>query len=405
MTKADQVNDLILDILVPSVSREVKPAFEHIHAEDWDYILDRGREHRFLPLLHWTMERADALGMLPHEVETAMSDLRRRSTLRALAAQREILLLHRLFAGADIPHAFLKGAYLSQFAYPHPGLRPVRDLDVVVAPECIASAYELLEEHGYTSITDNTVDIDAYVKQAKHLPGLVSPTGMISVEVHTHVDRPGGKLSGLDALQNVTVRQMGNDVIPFMDPNDLFIHLCVHAVDFHAFNNGPLIVADIGFLLQSGKIDLHRVAFRAAELGVANSVALTIALTESCWQFKGNEIAALFPPIPEEIVRDARQLCFRSFEARADVALAVELSEESSIFTRVSRVMAKIFPSADKLAFEVGPMHSIAEYLPRLVRRWRRIVIERLPSLLANRKQVTYQDEVTRVTRLRAWLK
>lgn len=405
MTKADQINDLILDILVPSASRNVRPALEHIQTEDWDYILDRGREHRFLPLLHWTLERTDALGMLPHEVETAMSDVRRHSTLRALAAQREILLLHRLFARADIPHVFLKGAYLSQFAYPHPGLRPVRDLDVIVAPECIASAYELLKEHDYTPITDIAVDIDAYVKQAKHLPGLVSPTGMISVEVHTHVDRPGGKLAGLEVFENITVRQIGSDAIPFMDPNDLFIHLCVHAADFHVFNNGPLIVADIGFLLQSGEIDLHRVASRAAELGIANSVALTISLTESCWQFKGNEIAALFQPVPEKIVQDARQLCFRSFEARSDVALAVELSEQSSAATRSSRVMTKVFPSAGKLALEFGPMHSKAEYLPRLLRRWRRIVTERLPSLLANRKQVTYRDEVTRVIRLRAWLK
>lgn len=405
MNKTDLINEKILDILIPSASRDSRSVLASIQDKDWHYILDRGCEHRFLPLMHWTLEQADALGEVPHEVEKAMSDARRCSTFRALEAQREIVLLHRLFFGADIPHVFLKGAYLLQFAYPHSGLRPVRDIDVVVAPDCISRAYNLLKEHGYASITDNTVDIPAYVKQTKHLPGLLSPTGRFCVEVHTLVDRPGGKLSGLDALHNINVKYVGRDAIPFMDPNDLFIHLCVHAADFHEFNNGPLIITDIGFLLQSGAIDLHRVAARAAELGVAKSVALTLALTESCWQLKGNTLPTLFEPVPEEVIQDARQLCFRRFDNRANVALGVELFTEDTFVKRIFTMMEKIFPSADKLALEFGPFHSRAEYVPRLVRRWRRVLTERLPSFWESQNHATYQYEIYRVTRLRRWLK
>ena len=338
MNQTDLINKKILDILIPSASRVSRSVLASIQDKDWHYILDRGREHRFLPLMHWTLEQADALDAIPHEVETAISDVRRRSTLRALLAQREIVLLHRFFSGADIPHVFLKGAYLLQFAYPHPGLRPVRDIDVVIAPDCIARAYELLEKQGYTSISANKVDIHAYVKQRKHLPGLLSPTGSIFVEVHTHVDKPGGKLSGLDALQNFTVKYVGRDAVPFMDPNDLFIHLCVHGADFHGFDNGPLIIADIGFLLKSGVIDLNLIAARAAEFGVGKSVALTLALTESCWQFKGNTLPALFEPVPEEVIQDARQLCFRRWDNRSNVALGGMLTASAVWWDDLGRV-------------------------------------------------------------------
>ena len=404
MTKTDQINDRILEMLVPSSTRDLSTVLELTHEDDWDYIVDRGREHRFLPLLHWSLEQSGVLDGVPHRIEAVMSNARRRATLRALAAQRELLLLHRLLAGADIPHVFLKGSYLSQFAYPHPALRPLRDLDVVVDHDCIARAYELLIDQGYTSIVDHPVDVEEHVQRAKHLPGLLSPSGKICVEVHSRVDDSDKKLDRLDTLQNVILRQVGDDAIPFMDPNDLFIHLCVHAADMHEFNNGPLIISDIAFLLQSGEIDLHCVASRAAELGVTNSVALILSLTESCWQLKWNEPRALFEATPEDILRDARQLCFRSFEARFDVAFSVELSGEGRVFNRVARLLQKIFPSADLLKREFGPSKTQASYATHVLKRWQRIGRERLPSLLARRGQQTHRDEISRVLRMRQFL-
>lgn len=404
MTNTDQINDRILEMLVPSSSRDLPSSLQLIDEKHWGYIIDRGREHRFLPLLHWTLEQTGVLSQVPHRVEAVMSNARRRSTLRALAAQRELLLLHRLLADADIPHVFLKGAYLSKFAYPHPALRPLRDLDVVVARDAVSHAYELLEEQGYTSIAARPVDVEAHIERAKHLPGLRSPSGKTCVEIHAHVDDPGGKLAKLDALQNVTLKQVGNDAIPFMEPNDLLIHLCVHAADIHGFNNGPLIIADIGFLLQSGEINLHRVSSRATELGVSDSVALTLALAEDCWQLKNNQIGALFDRIPSEIVKDARQLCFRSFEARFDVELGIELAEEGSVAARVVRLVQKLFPSADRLVLVFGPSRSRTEYLSRLLKWWLRITKERIPSVLANRRQQTYQAEIARLRRVRGYL-
>lgn len=404
MTKIDQINDRILEMLVPSSTRDLSTVLELTHEDDWDYIVDRGREHRFLPLLHWSLEQSGVLDGVPHRIEAVMSNARRRATLRALAAQRELLLLHRLLAGADIPHVFLKGSYLSQFAYPHPALRPLRDLDVVVAHDCISRAYELLIDQGYTSIVDHPVDVEEHVQRAKHLPGLLSPSGKICVEVHSRIDNSDKKLYEFNPLQNVIIRKVGHDAIPFMDPNDLFIHLCVHAAENHEFNNGPLIISDIGFLLQSGEIDLHCVASRAAELGVANSVALTLALAESCWQLKLNETKALFKVIPADILRDARQLCFRSFEARFDVAFSVELSEDGHVFKRVARLIQKIFPSADSLTLEFRLSRTQASYVTHLFKRWQRIGRVRLPSLLARRGQQTHRDEISRVLRMRQFL-
>lgn len=405
MSNTDVINNKILDILIPSLSRDFRSALALIGDDEWDYIIERGREHRFLPLMHWTLEQADVLDKVPHKAEKAIADARRRCTLRALAAQREILLLHRLFADADIPHVFLKGAYLSQFAYPHPALRPVRDIDVVVAPDCVSRAFTLMVKQGYVPINGTPVDVEAYVKQRKHLPGLLNPSGSLSVEVHSHVDKPGGQLARLDALQNVTISYMGNDPVPFMDPTDQFIYLCVHAADFHTFNNGPLIIADIGFLLQRGEIDLHHVASRSTELGVIRSVALTLALTNSCWQVSRKDIEVLFESIPEDIIQDARQLCFRSFAARSYVALVAELSSEGFTSSSIVRLMKKIFPSPNELVLEFGPSQSRAEYIPRLMRHWGRLATESIPAKIASRSQQTTQTEISRVKRIQAYLK
>lgn len=404
MTDAGRLNETILDLLVPNAARDLGAIAGSLEPGDWDYILARSREHRFLPLLNWTLAQCAALDRVPPVVRQTLAETYRQQSLRALIVQRELLLLHRLLDEADVAHVFLKGSFLAQVTYPHPALRPVRDLDVVVRPQDAERAQTALVTAGYTPRKEAPGMISAYVEQEKHLPALMSPSRRMKIELHVHVDRPDGILAGLDAFRNIAEHKLGGETLHFMDPTDLLVHLCVHAANVHGFNNGPLIVADIGFLLQNGNLDAECIKTRAAELGVSKPVALTLALTESCWGSIRNGPQGLFEPVSPEILAIARQLCLRSFDERGNVDFFADLARPKSKAGTAVMLVRKLFPSGKRLALEFGEPQSALERLRFHVRHCHRILVERLPELIRGYRQIALNAEVEDAKHLKAWL-
>ena len=404
MTDTGRLNETILDLIVPNAARDLGAIVASLDLSDWDYILARGREHRFLPLLNWTLGQSGALEKVPLATRQTLAETNRQQTLRALAVQRELLLLHRLLEEAVIAHVFLKGAYLAQVTYPHPALRPMRDLDVVVHPQDAERAHEALVVAGYTPLKAAPGMIAAYVEQQKHLPGLISPSRKITIELHVHVDQPGGVLAGLDAFMNITTHKLGGEMLPFMDPTDLLIHLCVHAANFHGFNNGPLIIADIGFLLQNANLDVEQIMMRSAELGVGKPVALTLALTESCWGNKRNDLPMMTYAVSPVMLKVARYLCMRSFDERSNVDFFAKLAQPKTKIGAAIMLAQKPFPSKKRLALEFGQPRSTVELLWFYVQRVHRIMVERVPKLALGRTQTAFNDEVENAKTLQLWL-
>jgi hypothetical protein len=405
MTETERLHDTVLELLIPDTARNPRAVVAGLSAADWTYIIARGREHRFLPLLSYSLDQTCAAAAVPKDAKGILSEVRRRHTLRALAAQRELLLVHRHLEEAGIRHVFLKGAFLAQFIYPHPSLRPVRDLDVVVPPTEALRAHKLMLAQGYRPLVAASAGvIDAHIDHAKHLPGLRSPSGTLTVELHVHIDRPGGVLSGMDPFQHVVTRALAGENLPFMDPDDLLVHLCVHAANFHNFNNGPLVIADIGFLLRSGEVNTARAAARAAALGVTKPVALTIALTESCWGSQAADSAQLFDPVSKDLLHTARQLCFQSFKDRSATNLAADLVSVKTGARLWAELVAKLFPSASSMALEFGKARNRLDLFRFLLKRWRRIMIERVPQIIGATAKPAFHDDYKRVKALKKWL-
>lgn len=404
-TETERLNDIILELLIPEAARNPRAVAAGLTTTDWAYIIARGREHRFLPLLSYSLDQTGAAAAVPAQTTAILSDARRRHTLRALAAQRDLLLVHRLLAKAGLHHVFLKGAFLAQFIYPHPSLRPLRDIDVVVPPTEALRAHKLMLSQGYRPLVAASASVlDAHIDHAKHLPGLRSPSGSLTVELHVHIDRPDGVLKGMDPFQNIVTRALAGENLPFMDPDDLLVHLCVHAANFHSFNNGPLVIPDIGFLLRSGEVNATRAAARAAALGVAKPVALTIALAESCWGNQAAEVAHLFDPVAKDLLHTARQLCFQSFDDRSATNLVADLASAKTGANLAGQLVAKLFPPSSHIALEFGEARNRKDLFRFLLRRWRRIMIERVPQIIAATIKPAFHDDYRRVKALKKWL-
>lgn len=396
--------DLILAMLFAQDGQKLAAPLAELTPQRWQALLARGREHRFLPLLAHALRECGLWGALPADVAQQLKMAGQHHTRRALLAQRAMVQLHDILHENGIDHVFLKGAYLAQFAYPQPGLRPMRDIDVVIKPNDLPAAHDLLITMGYTSPADVDGMVAAFIAQAKHLPGLRTPDGTVSVELHAHVDAPGGPLAGLDAFASPIHRPLAGRMLPFMGLQDMLVHLCVHAASFHSFNNGPLVVSDIGYLLRQPGLDLQAVAARAAELGVARPVALTLALSENCWPSRRNDLPTGEVAVPDTLVANARTMCMDPIEQSKNMAFLADLAGQNSASSRLGAVFHKLLPPRQTLALEFGQARTPLQLMQFHLKRWGRILQHRVPTLARSRKSRDFAQALQRNIALQNWL-
>src|SRR5882757_10542575 len=114
-------------------------------AGDWAKLLVMARRHRLAPLLHWRFGNNAVAAGVPQPFVAAMAANFEKHTRRAAELQAEVSRIQRIMRENEIPAVFLRGAFLAFHVYRQPGLRPMRDLDVLVPEAQAAAAVHALE--------------------------------------------------------------------------------------------------------------------------------------------------------------------------------------------------------------------------------------------------------------------
>ncbi|MCI5211048.1 MAG: hypothetical protein D3910_20190, partial [Candidatus Electrothrix sp. ATG2] len=113
----------------------------------WDDLIPQAEAHGMAPLL---LHHLSAAGMdLPDDFlrRLRLLVLRHRQTNRVLSQTLDRVL--SILTEAGIPALILKGAALCHTLYPEPGLRPMRDIDLLLPWDEALPAHALLQQHGF----------------------------------------------------------------------------------------------------------------------------------------------------------------------------------------------------------------------------------------------------------------
>ena len=283
----DAINALLMTAARAPQSLDAA-TLNRLSGDDRAELLRRAGQHRFLPYLDFALsggtEPARATAPTGAEDLLPAGTARRNWMLRYLSISRECSLIHRTLSRNGIPHLFLKGIPLAIGRYPAPALRPVRDIDILVHPDDLPRAFDLLIAQGgpLPLCAHKEGDFDP---AQKHCTPIWSPSQVIPVELHDKLTNEAGPLSGpaaaafTDAIWADTGSfRVGAQDLPCPGPTMMFLHLVVHALYDHELNNGPLFVTDLIHLLQGPTIDPETLANLSARFGIATGVALALSL-------------------------------------------------------------------------------------------------------------------------------
>lgn len=225
--------------------------------DDWQTLVTWCKAHRLTFVFMHNLKQSPDLYATLHNNELAqLAKKASRAPLRLLKIQANLLHLHKILGAHNIEYQILKGPALAFKYYQDSTLRRMRDIDIIVHPQHLSQACNVLLEHGYSFENDmENIDYDTYIESAKHAPHLTHPDFDIVVEVHHRVCRPqltqdDVELSLLpDFWQDSDFLSIGNQSLPCGSAEILLAHIIHHSVRENAFNNGPVFIFDLYYLI------------------------------------------------------------------------------------------------------------------------------------------------------------
>lgn len=304
-------------------------------ADDWAAIDAMAAQHRLQPWLHAQVRRGAIV--VPPERAAAWQNAYRHAAMGALTAQAALVRTHAALAGAGVAMAALKGARLAFFDYPEAALRPMRDIDVLVAPEDLPRAVATLAEAGFAVPADREAEIARALGGDKHLAPIAVPGCDRWLELHHRIAEPGLPCIATGAiLGQARPATIGGRSVPFPAPAHMLGHLVLHAAYNHRFDCGPLALVDIAMLLRGEPIDSVAFVAEAEAGGWLPGARLVVALVDRVLGPAGFDIGQ--DAVPEAILAHGEGLLLQDFDQREQVVLAAQSARQGLASTVVERL-------------------------------------------------------------------
>ena len=310
-------------ILLGLVGTRQVPQLSTLNERDWAILNGLAGQHRLKPLLH---AQHGANPEVPFGVRSHWQEMHRVTALQAMLARQELIECAALLEAAGLAAIALKGAWLSQHAYPAAGLRPMRDLDLLVPSAQILDGYAALLAAGYAELEPPEMPLAEVIRLDKHMPVLVAPRGSL-IELHHRLWEPDGRLDHATPVQEEAALRgravHDADGIRYLAPQDTLAHLIIHAIYSHRLDCGPLLLADIDFLLQAKPINWADFWTRAAAEGCRSGARLVLELVAT---YRAEAVIDFRPdqgtPTPSKVLAAAPDLLLQELATRRSAGLA-----------------------------------------------------------------------------------
>ncbi|PLK26701.1 nucleotidyltransferase family protein [Novosphingobium sp. TH158] len=407
----ERAGEVVLALMSP-VAPLMQADIDVLEEADWGEIARLVNAHRLQPLLHWSLESYRPALVLPEAVVRDWMMVRRQQAMRALAIKSLLGRIASLFDTAELPWRALKGAYLAFHTYDAPELRPMRDLDLLVPESRVGEAFAMLLANGGSRLANIAGEPEAFLAtNRKHMPPILFAKADICVELHTHLLAPAQATPGLasEAVLACAPLREASDPIPYIDRERLVLHLIIHAVYEHKFDNGPLAFTDIASVVGSQPFDWARFWRMCREGEHERGAVLALRIAEYiCGQplidrtLDDAPDRVALPDVPDSWIVRLLPALTRTQEDRVEYALSNQISGGNGSASAARMLNGRLFRSRQELISEFGEDGS--RYVVLCARLWSRLLLSRLPSIWRFIRRSNHAPRTVRMREIDAWL-
>jgi hypothetical protein len=243
---------------------------------DWELIVQLAIKQDLAPLLHYRLKNTFPRLSFPEVLKPTLKETYFASLLRNTLLYSELTQVTQALQQEGISVIMLKGVDLAQNIYNNIALRSMSDIDILVRRTDLKKADEELGKLGYRKLEHQL----AY----HHLPPFFKE-GAPLIEVHWHIERPSNPFTiDIEELwQRAQPTTIAECEVLVLSPEDLLLHLCVHAAFHHLFQIGLRSLYDIAEVIyhNQNNIEWEAVCWRTQQWGANNSVYLALYLAQT----------------------------------------------------------------------------------------------------------------------------
>ena len=272
-----RLDQLLLDILREHPAHDPVGGFSPLTARDWEDLVRQSARHHISPLLYHRLRTGHPDLPVPPAITNALRQACLDNAARNLRLFHNLATVLQRLHDDHIPVIALKGAHLATLVYDSPSLRFMGDLDLLVKLEDVPRVDRLLLALGCQPTIQNRIvggDIQEFV--------YLMPKRDVCLEIHWNIlssEFPFTIDTAGHWERSRPARIAGVDTA-VLCPEDLFLHLCLHAGCTHGYEPGLKLFCDIAELLrQDPGLDWDLVVRLTREAGAGKCVYLTLMLT------------------------------------------------------------------------------------------------------------------------------
>ncbi len=355
MTAGGAVFGRLAEVLVAARDENSRVRPGRIGPSEWTDIAALARRHRVGPLLYRDLRRK--AWPIPAGAMDELADLYHVHLRRNLRLYRALAAIVTDFRNAGLPVLVLKGAHLAEGVYGNPGVRPMSDIDLLAAKGDLGGVERRLKGLGFRAAAAlGRLPQDIEAKISKELPEYIHPSG-VRVDVHWTIADPGDVAIDGQGLWARSVRvSLGGAEAAGLCPEDLILHIALHAIRHDKLEAGLLALCDIREIVAAAGagLDWTALTMRAREWKAGNGVGLALRLARDLLAVPvPDEILAALPPggVDERIVRLAMEKMASG--ARRDASLTPNLRllwSRRPFHVKLTRYLRSLFPARAEMA-------------------------------------------------------
>jgi hypothetical protein len=278
----------ILDVLISLCLRKDSQYFDQIFNDQYDasHLPGLLLKNGIAPLAYENQNTTGNLKFFPPFFSQQLKTYHRQSMLRNLQIRAVFNTIGIELAKNNIQFVALKGIYLQHVLYKNPGLRPMVDIDILISPNKLLLAREILIKMGGTEIFN---DQSEYINSLRHQSFPIILKG-ISIEIHRNI------VDSFDNLVSIDQQLIFKESIPYtigdvkcmvLSNELLLVHLCHHV--FSTLQGGTVRLIsyfDIHFLVEkSGKVlEWNKIKGLCEKSGAFHSVSKTLSIVKHLFE-------------------------------------------------------------------------------------------------------------------------
>ena len=210
-----------------------------ISMSDWDHVIQLAIRHDIAPLLYYRLKKFDRIADVPPTFIQRLQEIYFYNAARNMRLYSDFSEVCNVLTGQGIEVIALKGLHLAEMVYGDVALRQMRDMDLLVRRQDLPRAQDALLEMGYGP--ESRARIEEQCLTQHHLVPFTK-RGAPPIEIHWSITPPNSPFKvDMDELWGRAEQTKIADVpVLLLSPEDLLMHLCLHASFNHKFNSFAL---------------------------------------------------------------------------------------------------------------------------------------------------------------------